>query len=61
MEGKAEGKAETIILFLNSRFGFIPESLVKSIHEISRIDRLDELASLIGKCDSLESFMKNLE
>jgi len=58
-EGKAEGKAETLFLFLNSRFGFIPESLVKSIQGISNLDRLDKLVSHVAKCDSLESFMEN--
>ena len=59
-EGKAEGKADTIVLQLNSKFGFIPEELENRINQITDIDRLNQLAKSILSCQSLEEFEKEL-
>ena len=59
-EGKAEGKADTIVLQLNSKFGFIPEELENRINQITDIERLNQLAKSILSCQSLEEFEKEL-
>ena len=59
-EGKAEGKADTIVLQLNSKFGFIPEELENRINQITDIERLNRLAKSILSCQSLEDFEKEL-
>ena len=59
-KGAAEGKADTIVLLLNSKFGFIPEEVENRINQITDIDRLNLLAKAILHCQSLEDFEKEL-
>ena len=59
-EGEAKGKADTIVLILNSKFGFIPEELENRINQITDIERLNRLAKSILNCQSLEDFEKEL-
>ena len=59
-EGEAKGKADTIVLQLNSKFGFIPEELENRINQITDIERLNRLAKSILSCQSLEDFEKEL-
>ena len=56
----AKGKADTIVLILNSKFGFIPEELENRINQITDIERLNRLAKSILNCQSLEEFEKEL-
>jgi hypothetical protein len=55
-EGKAEGKAETILLFLEARFGAISEKLSSTIRGITDSDRLTELARLSAVATTIEEF-----
>lgn len=55
-EGKAEGKAETILLFLEARFGAISEKLSSTICGITDSDRLTELARLSAVATTIEEF-----
>ena len=59
-KGKAEGKADTIVLILNSKFGFIPEDVEKRINQITDIEQLNQLAKSILSCQSLEEFENKL-
>ena len=56
----AKGKADTIVLILNSKFGFIPEELENRINQITDIERLNKLTLLATRCQSLEEFEKEL-
>jgi hypothetical protein len=52
----AEGKAETILLVLEARFGPISEILSSAIRGITDSDRLTELARLAAVSPSIEAF-----
>ena len=56
----AKGKADTIVLILNSNFGFIPEELENRINQITDIERLNKLTLFATRCQSLEEFEKGL-
>ena len=56
----AKGKADTIVLILNSNFGFIPVELENRINLITDIERLNKLTLLATRCQSLEEFEKEL-
>lgn len=55
-EGKAKGKAETILLVLETRFGPISESLSSAIRGVTDSDRLTEFARLAAVTPSLAEF-----
>ena len=59
-EGKAEGIAEGIIEFLTVRLGPIDADLEQSIHAISDLARLKELARIAATCESLDEFQAAL-
>ena len=56
----AKGKADTIVLILNSNFGFISEELENRINQITDIERLNKLTLRATRCQSLEEFEKEL-
>jgi hypothetical protein len=55
-KGKVEGKAETILLVLETRFGSTSEGLSSAVRGITDSDRLTELARLAVVTQSLEEF-----
>ena len=60
VKGKAEGKAESILLFLSSRFQAVPASLEERIKAITNVDQLDDLTRSAATCGSLEDFERTL-
>jgi predicted transposase YdaD len=59
-EGKAEGMAKSVVAFLKSRFGQLPESLQEELMNIKDIDRLNQLIELSATCQSLDEFLEGL-
>ena len=57
---KAEGKAGTIMIFLNSKFHDVPEDIQNYLFSLHNVEQLDWLAALAFKCDSLEEFASYL-
>ena len=57
----AKGKADTIVLILNSNFGFISEELENRINQITDIERLNKLTLKATRCQSLEEFETELQ
>jgi hypothetical protein len=58
--GVAEGRAGSIIRFLNRRFKKIPKPVKDKVSSITDIDRLDELTDQAADCKSLDEFAKAL-
>jgi len=59
-EGKAEGKAETIMIFLNAKFDDVPEDVQNYLYSLHDVEQLDGLAAFAFKCHSLEEFASHL-
>ena len=56
IEGKAEGKAEDVLLVLEQRFGAIPEPLQTKVGGIASTEQLDRLLRLAVVAVSLDDF-----
>ena len=59
-EGKAEGKAETVLTFLRARFRQVPERIENAIRQMTDPIALDSWAEHAATCQSLEDFEKAL-
>ena len=57
-EGLEKGKKETILEFLEARFGTVPNDLVEGIQKIENRTRLKSLVRLAASCDNMETFRK---
>lgn len=55
-EGKAEGKAEDILLVLAKRFGSVPEHLGRRVLTVTDLGTLDRWLSLALDAASLSDF-----
>lgn len=60
-EAKIKSRIETILLFLSSRFNGVTKKLEKKIQKIDNPEKLNELAKLAAKCESLKEFEKALD
>jgi len=61
-EGKAEGKAGTIVRLLTKRFGSVPSSIEETLYGYgwNDLDQLDRLSDLVLDCQSLDEFVSHL-
>ena len=59
-EGRAEGKVETLIMVLESRFGDLPATLRNKLLKVQSEERLASLSKLVGTCQNLKEFQKAL-
>jgi len=59
-EGKAEGKAESIVFILGHRFSVVPEEMQTKLLAITDVADLDWLMALSFDCQSLEEFASQL-
>ncbi len=59
-KGKAEGKIESVITFLEIRFGKIPATLRKSLLNVRDNERIEATLKFAATCQSLKEFQKNL-
>jgi len=57
----AEGKAGSIIRFLDRRFQKVPKAIKDKVSAIKDINRLDELTDQAADCQSLAEFRKSLQ
>jgi len=57
-EGLEKGKKETILEFLEARFGTVPNELVDGIQKIENSNRLKSLVRLAASCEDMETFRK---
>lgn len=51
-------RRETILEFLEARFGMVPNDLVERIQKIKNRDRLKLLVRLAASCEDMEIFRK---
>lgn len=59
-KGRAEGKIESVITFLETRFGEIPANLQKKLRNLRDDDRIEQMLKLAATCQSLKEFQKAL-
>lgn len=59
-EGRTEGKIESILVFIESRFGQVPPGLAKKLQAIRDPKRLEKALKLVGTCQDLKEFEKAL-
>ncbi len=59
-KGKAEGKVESTVMVLESRFGEIPDSIQKKFMNFRDDERIETLFKLALTCQSLKEFQKEL-
>ncbi len=56
IEGKAVGKAETLLEMLEARFGTVPADAVERVLSIRDVDQLKRLVVPAVRCASLDEF-----
>jgi hypothetical protein len=61
LDGKLENLRENIIDLMDVRFGAVDETIVEKINKTNDIDTLRQILRLIGKSQSLDEVVKNLE
>ncbi len=59
-EGKAEGQAHSVILFLESRFNEVPAGIQEKLMAMRDGGRIETLVKLAATCQSLKEFQKAL-
>ena len=59
-EGKAEGKADSIVFILCERFQIVPQDVQMKLMSLMDIEQLDHLRILAFRCNSLEEFASHL-
>ncbi len=59
-KGKAKGKIETVLTFLEARFGEIPAALHKELAKVRDEKRLEAMSKLAATCKNLKEFQKEL-
>ena len=59
-EGRVQGRRESLVAFLTTRFGAIGDELESDLKSIEDETRLNELIKLSASCRSLKSFRRNL-
>ena len=60
-EGKAEGKAGSIIQVLNHRFQTVPKSVEKKVYAVKNVDQLVQLTGQAVSCQSIAEFADSLK
>ena len=60
-KGEIKSKVESIIEFLEGRFGEVPQTTKDAIAKISDLVVLQQLTRLAAKCKSLAEFKKALK
>ncbi len=59
-KGKAKGKIESVITFLEIRFGEIPTALRENLLNVQDNERIETTLKLAATCQSLKEFQKEL-
>lgn len=59
-EGLQKGQVAAIKKILNSRFGTLPEEMIRMVEAIDNRDKLDRILSIAIEAKSIPDFMKNL-
>ncbi len=59
-KGKAEGKIESVMTFLETRFGKLPVSLQKKLMNLQDDAHIEKVLKLAATCQSLKEFQKAL-
>lgn len=55
-EWKAEAKAESVLAFLEGRFGSVPSDVRTAVREIHDLARLDLISRAAGQCEDISTF-----
>jgi len=58
---KAEGKAETVLAFLQAKFCRVPKRIEKAIRSMTDPIALESLAVQVVHCNSLDEFAEALK
>ncbi len=59
-KGKAEGKIESMITFLETRFGGIPSTLQRKLRNMRDDGRIESMLKLAATCQNIKEFQKAL-
>ncbi len=59
LEWQAEGRVESLLEVLESRFGELPEDLTSALRALTSVPRLKALAPLVGRSPSLDEFRRD--
>lgn len=54
--GEIKSKRESVLRFLQVRFGDMRDEIREMVHAVEKVDRLDELIDLAATCESLDDF-----
>ena len=60
-QGKAEGKAETILTFLRAKFQYVPDEIIGELYKRTDPTALESLVILAAHCKTLDEFAKALK
>ena len=59
-KAEAQGRRESLLIFLSARFGQLPDTLREAIARIQDSDTLDRLLTLAATCTARDEFERAL-